>query len=333
MRVGVKEPVPEDHRHPRLGDEVREVAPLFERETERVDVGELRPVEPLECQHARARVRPVDLRHLHVRVAGEVAVERLRVAALEPVVELLPDLPRELVDEPTRVDEVERADTLLHELRRLVQEDEVGLDLTRCVRTLHLHRHGAAVRKRRAVHLSDRRCRNRHRVEIEEEAFDRVPQLLLDHALRLFERERTHVVLERPQLDDQVVRDDVGPHGQKLSELHERRPELLQHLPQVLAARRRRHRIDVPRPPSRNEVGQPVRLEEVAEAVAHHDLRDLGQAAERPRCRLGHATHCDTTWRSRCARRPHGPGGTRSCSTCRYARPTRGRSLSRSTHR
>ncbi len=260
-------------------------------------------------------------------------MERLRVAALEPVVELLPDLPRELVDERTRVDEVERAHALLHELRRLVQEDEVGLDLTHRVRALHLDRDLAAVRKRRLVHLTDRRRRDRHRVEVEEEPLDRVPQLLLDHALRLLEGERAHIVLQRPQLGDQVGRDDVGPRGQELPELHERRPELLQHLAQVLTARRRRHRTDVRDPPSGNQVGEPVRLEEVAEAVAHHDLRDLGQAAERARRRLGHATQCDTGWRSRCARRVHGPGGTRSCSTCRYASPTRGRSLRRSTMR
>ena len=98
MRVGVEEPVAEDHRHPRLGHQVREVAPLVERHDE-VDVRELRPLEPLEREHARAGVRPVDLRHLHVRVAGEVAVEHLRVPALEAVVELLADLPRELVHE------------------------------------------------------------------------------------------------------------------------------------------------------------------------------------------------------------------------------------------
>ena len=31
MRVAVEEPVPEDHRHPRLGDQVRELAALLER--------------------------------------------------------------------------------------------------------------------------------------------------------------------------------------------------------------------------------------------------------------------------------------------------------------
>ena len=56
------------------------------------------------------------------------------------------------------------------------------------------------------------------------------------------------------------------------------------------------------------QIGELVRLEEVAEAVAHHDLRDLGQAAERARRRLGHATQCDTTCRCFCVRRPRSRG-------------------------
>ena len=197
------------------------------------------PCEPLERQHARPRVHPVDLRHAHVRVAREVAVERLRVPALEPVVELLADLPRELVDERVRVDEVERAHALLHELRRLVEQHEVGLDLPRRTRALDLDRDELPVRERRAVHLADRRRRDRRRIEVEEEALDRVAEIFLDHALGLLERERPHVVLEAAQLGDDVRRHDVGTRREQLPELHERRAELVEELTQMLAARRR----------------------------------------------------------------------------------------------
>ena len=82
VRVAVEEPVPEDHRHPRLGHQVREAAALLERPyASSGEVGELDALEQLERQHARARVAPVDARDAHVRVAGEVAVERLGVAA------------------------------------------------------------------------------------------------------------------------------------------------------------------------------------------------------------------------------------------------------------
>ena len=98
------------------------------------DVGELDALEELGRDHARARVAPEHLRDVDLVDPGEDVVELLGVARLDAVVELLPDRPRELVDEPARVDEVERADALLRDPRRLVEEREVGLDLPRRVR-------------------------------------------------------------------------------------------------------------------------------------------------------------------------------------------------------
>ena len=161
MRVAVEEAVAEDHRHPRLGDEVGEVAPLVERVRVVVEVGELHALDQLERQHPLPRVAPVHVRDADVRVAREVPVEGLRVASLEPVVELLADRAPELVHELARVDEVERADAVLRDARRLVEEREVGLDLPRGVRPLHLHGDALPVRQDSAVHLADRRRRHR----------------------------------------------------------------------------------------------------------------------------------------------------------------------------
>ena len=271
-----------------------------------------------------------------MRVAGEVAVERLRVPPLEPVVELLPDLPRELVDERVRVDEVERAHALLHEPRRLVEQHEVGLDLPRRAGTLHLDGDALPVRERRAVHLADRRRRDRHRIELEEQPLDRVAELLLDHALGLLERERPHVVLEAAQLGDDVRRHDVGARREQLPELHERRPELVEQLAQMLAARGRpcsSYIVGEPRlrGAARQQVGQLVRLEEVAEAVAHHDLRDLRQAAEAASSAgCGHRL-ASVTRDSRL--RVHGPGGTAAARPADTRARRAGRSPSLSTQR
>ena len=108
MRVAVEEPVPEDHLHPRVGEQERKPTAHVERCVQR-QVGELDAVEELERQHAFARVRPVDLRHAHAVVVAEVVAERLRIPPLARVVELLPDRVRELVDEAADVDEVEHA--------------------------------------------------------------------------------------------------------------------------------------------------------------------------------------------------------------------------------
>ena len=134
VRVAVEEPVPEDHRHPRLGDHLGQAFALLQRVARLVDVGQLAALDELERQDAGARVRPVDARNADVRVADEVAMEGLGVAPLEPVVELLADRAGELVHELAHVDEVERPDALLGDSRSLVEQTEVGLDLLRRAR-------------------------------------------------------------------------------------------------------------------------------------------------------------------------------------------------------
>ena len=80
--------------------------------------------------------------------------------------------------------------------------------------------------------------------------------------LDVFEGKRTDLVLELSQLDDDVRRDDVGPGGEQLPELHERRAELVEHLPQPTAA------VGV-----RLAVRRAAAVEQVAEAVPRRDPR------------------------------------------------------------
>jgi hypothetical protein len=294
MGVAVEEPVPEDHRHPRLGHQVRDPPPVLERPFARVDVRHLDPAEVLERQHRRARVAPVHARHADVRVAGEVAVEGVGVAPLQPVVELLPDLARELVHQLPGVDEVERADAFPGQPGGLVEQREVGLDLARRVGTLHLDDDAAPVGQRRPVHLADRRRGDRTLLELQEELVERQLELALDRPLDVLERERTDVVLEGAQLGDDVRRDDVRPGREQLAELDERRSELVEHLPKADAARRRLALHELDPAAARQQVGEPVRLEEVAEAVADGDLRDLRESAEVAGGRGGHGPQCCT---------------------------------------
>ena len=280
VRVAVEDAVLEDHRHPRLRHQVGEPAALLQRVLVRVDVLDLRALEVLERQHARPRVGPEHLRDADVRVAGEVAMKGLGVPRLVPVVELLPDRAAELVHETARVDEVEGTYALLRDLRRLVEKLEVGLDLLGSVRPLHLHGDTAAVRERGVMDLADRRGGDRPLRELGEELLDRQAELGQDDLLDLVVRHRRDVVLQLPQLDDDVRRHDVRPGREQLAELHECRAELVEHLAQVLSAKRALavDRADLRRPG--DEIGQPVALEEVAEAVLDRDLRDFGDAPE-----------------------------------------------------
>ena len=153
------------------------------------------PVEPVEGEDTVARVAPVRARHPHVGVADEVPVELLGVPCLVLVVELQADRARELVDERDGVDELERADALADETRRLIEQLEVGLDLAGRGRPLHLHHHALAVRKGRAVHLADRGRRDRPLLEVEEGLLDPQTEVLFDDRL---EPLRTGTATPRP---------------------------------------------------------------------------------------------------------------------------------------
>jgi hypothetical protein len=168
-------------------------------------------------------------------VSREIAVQHVRIPALEPVVELLADRACELVHDLTHVHEVEGTDTLLRDARGLVEEAEVGFDLLGCSRALDLDGDGVAVREHGAVHLADRRGGERLAVELEEEALDREAEVFLDDALDLFVREGPHVVLEAAELGDDVRGEDVGTHREQLAELDEGRAELVEELAEMLA--------------------------------------------------------------------------------------------------
>ena len=136
------------------------------------------------------------------------------------------------------------------------------------------------------MHLADRGGRERLAVELEEESLDREAEVFEDDALDLLVRERAHVVLEAAELADDVRRQDVGPHREQLAELDEGRAELVEELAKVLAAFRRGALEELgPVPAARDQVGQLVALEEVAEAVPDGDLGDLRQPAEVPSLR------------------------------------------------
>ena len=171
--VAVEDAVAEDHLEPRLGDQDRKPAPLVHRRRLEVEVAELDAHEPFQRQHALARVRAVDPRDRDPRVLGEVAPEDLGVPGLDAVVELAPDRACELVHDRHRVDEREPVDPPPDDPGNLVEQRQVGLDLARGRRPLHLDRHEAPVRELGVMHLADRCGRHRDRVEGDEQAVDR----------------------------------------------------------------------------------------------------------------------------------------------------------------
>ena len=102
-----------------------------------------------------------------------------------------------------------------------------------------LRRHGRAtlaelglVERRaqaRPVDLADRGGRERLLVEPCEDVVQWRPERGLDLLLDVRDGDRRHVVLELLQLADELGRQQIGPRRGDLTELDERRPELLEH--------------------------------------------------------------------------------------------------------
>ena len=149
------------------------------------------------------------------------------------VVELEPDRARELVDELAGIDEVECAHALVQELGGLIEQREVRLDLRRGRGPLHLHGDLAPVGQHGPVHLPDRRGCHRHDVELEECPLHGEVKVGLEDVANLVEANRARRVLKAAQLGDDVWRHDVRAGREQLPELHERRPELVEHLAQA----------------------------------------------------------------------------------------------------
>ena len=159
-------------------------------------------------------------------------MEDLGVSGLVAVVELESYRAGELVDELLRIHELECPNTLLEELRGLVEKPDVCLDLPGGGRALDLDDNVLPVGKHRAVHLPDRRRGDRRELELQERTIHRQAELGLDDSAYLLERNRRGIVLEPTQLGDDVGRNDVRPRREQLAELDERRPELIEHLAQ-----------------------------------------------------------------------------------------------------
>ena len=87
--------------------------------------------------------------------------------------------------------------------------------------------------------------------------------------------------MEQPQLGDELSGKKIGPGGEHLTELHERRPEGLQHSPETPrrarcpSVRRLLHRLAPP-----DEPEHPGPVEQVGEAVPRGDGRNLSKPVE-----------------------------------------------------
>ena len=161
MRVGVEEPVLENH----LGDDQRRA--LGERVAieagfvERRQVGDLHAADPFERDHARGGEIREDARDLDPRIVGEVGRETLGVAHLLQVVELCAERVHEFVRQTHHVVASGRLRMPARARGEVLDDLEVPLHVLDHVRPAHLHDHVGSVVQRRGMGLSDRRAGER----------------------------------------------------------------------------------------------------------------------------------------------------------------------------
>ena len=120
---------------------------------------------------------------------------------------------------------------------------QIGLDRLRDPRVLDLDDHLVAVERRRAVHLADRRGRERVLVELGEDAGERPAELVAQQPLELCERDRRDVIAELGELCLQRVALVLGEaveldHREHLPDLHRRSAHLAELVDELVDERR-----------------------------------------------------------------------------------------------
>ena len=221
MRVGVKDAVLQHHldvhlgqrRHQRVEPQLARREPLLQP----VDPGAL---DVLQHQHPPPHQVGHDLRHHHLRLGGEVPLQRGRVAGLLAEVQLVGDPLGELAH-----DRGDRADLMAGKEQVQEEEDperdvEVAADHLLDAGPQHLH-HDLAPPVRRAMDLAQRRGGERLGIEPVEDAAGLVAQLAADHRLRHARRQRRHLVGQGADGGEIGLGQDVGPRGEDLRQLDE----------------------------------------------------------------------------------------------------------------
>ena len=170
-------------------------------------------------QYVRRRQLVHDFWHADERVAPEMAGEPFLRRRLSQVIQLAEQPLLQIADDRPWLDtRRHRANERHHQL----DVREIVLDRLPHAGVLHLHGHVLAVQQRRAVHLPDGGCGERHALERPEDLLRRPPEVALEHVLDQVVRHRRRVSLQRCQLGSHVFRQHAAHKRQDLPELHDR---------------------------------------------------------------------------------------------------------------
>ncbi len=232
MGIGVEETQFEDllEEDPRAGH--GDVGRVGSEGTDPLQIVDRDAVDELHGDHARGRELLEDRRDVRRRVAGKLDAAALHGPAFGGEIELAFQGAFELASQAGGPVGCQYRQPALQEVRQVLDDIHVGLHDLDDLRPPDLQGDGASVPEDRPMDLRDRRGRHRNRVDRREDFRRRLPVLLAQDLLDLVKRERTDVVAQAGQLVDVRLREQVRPGAQQLSQLHERRPQVLADQPE-----------------------------------------------------------------------------------------------------
>ncbi len=165
MRVGVEEPVDEDLVQIGAEQLERQAGPVDLLPHQRRQRRDLLPFHHLHRQHPGAGVIVDRAGHDEARERREVVGDARQVARLTPVIEFLGNHAAELVDHLLEVELRARGRVVVEKFGDIFDGRQVLGHALADVRALHLDGDFPAVAQRGAMHLSERRRRQRLGVE------------------------------------------------------------------------------------------------------------------------------------------------------------------------
>lgn len=243
MRIGMEKAVIEDLPHHQRG-KTRGDLPAIE--IGGVQIGQFRGLDAVHVfhrQYAAGGGPGMNSRHVDRRIAGELIGESFEMRGLRGEIQFLFQPPGELghhqcrpMDAPSLQMGFEQRGQMGHDLK--VNPDHV-LD----ARTLHLHHYPLSAVQHGAMHLRYGSRAERSLLEGKKAIANRAFQLLFHHGADLGEGDRRHLIQQFGQLARKRGRKQVSAPGEKLSELDEGRPQLLERFSEPLGLRKPGGRI------------------------------------------------------------------------------------------
>ena len=234
VQVGVEHPVVQRLDQEGAHDIVGQLIGVDARQVQQRRIRHRHALRPFQRQHALADAVPDHGRGGHISVLGQHLGHLAGGGGLQPHVQLQIQRVGDGFDEGGRLQPPrhrhEPPDQPRGQPHRIQAIGDPPLD----ARPQHLDCDGSPVGQGRAVRLGQGGGSDR-RAEVDEQAFGRPTQRLLDLTSRLFQREGRQGVLQPAKVARELQPEDVGARGQNLAQFDRHGAQMFERLAQPLA--------------------------------------------------------------------------------------------------